>query len=201
MIFDEVGIEVAKYFSGLAVDDQDVQVIGEHSDSSVAQVKTRNSNRAALLSSGATLTNVATAPGGGSQDKSFTIGLGTPVALPAGWAVISETPVVEVEVAEASELLIGPGANLAGVDLTGQDPTGMDLTGAILNSVVLTSVNLTCTDLTNAKLIGANLTGVTWVNTSCPDGKVTNTGCTDCCEGQYKRSTKRDLRITSALGP
>ena len=49
MIFGEVGIEVAKYFSGLAVDDQDVQIIGEHSDSSVAQVKRRNLNRAALL--------------------------------------------------------------------------------------------------------------------------------------------------------
>ena len=60
-----------------------------------------------------------------------------------------------MEVAEASALLIGPGANLAGIDRTGQDLTGMDLTGAILNGVVLTSVNLTCTDLTNAKLVGA----------------------------------------------
>ena len=62
---------------------------------------------------------------------------------------------MEVEVAEASELLIGPGANLAGIDRTGQDLTGMDLTGAILNGLVLTSVNLT---------------GATWSNTTCPDG-------------------------------
>ena len=56
----------------------------------------------------------------------FTIGLGTPVALPGGWIVISETPVVEVT--EASDLLIGPGANLAGANLTGVDLTGLSPT-------------------------------------------------------------------------
>ena len=42
-------MEVAKYFSVFDVDDQNVQVIGEHSDSSVAQVKRRYSNRLRFL--------------------------------------------------------------------------------------------------------------------------------------------------------
>ena len=42
-------MEVAKYFSVFDVDDQNVQVIGEHSNSLVAQVKRRYSNRVALF--------------------------------------------------------------------------------------------------------------------------------------------------------
>ncbi len=54
------------------------------------------------------------------------------------------------------------GANLAGANLKGANLRGADLTGA---------------DLTNAFLTNAILTGVTWANTTCPDGSVTNTGC------------------------
>lgn len=49
MIFGEVGLELAKHVSGFAVDVQDVQVIGEHPDSLLAQVKRRYSNRVALF--------------------------------------------------------------------------------------------------------------------------------------------------------
>ncbi len=79
------------------------------------------------------------------------------------------------------------GANLTGANLyeayvDGANLSGANLTGANLNWAYLTAVNLTGANLTDANLFGAglnaaNLTGVTWSNTTCPDGTITNTGC------------------------
>jgi uncharacterized protein YjbI with pentapeptide repeats len=44
---------------------------------------------------------------------------------------------------------------------------GANLSGANLTDAYMYQVNLT----------DANLTGMTWSNTTCPDGTVTNTGC------------------------
>ena len=55
------------------------------------------------------------------------------------------------------------------------------LINSIFRSKILAEVmdgaNLTDVNLTGADLTGAYLTGVTWSNTTCPDGTVTNTGC------------------------
>ena len=63
-------------------------------------------------------------------------------------------------------------AQLKYANLSGADITGVDLTGAFLKFA-----NLSGADLTGAILTDANLTRVTWSNTTCPNGSVTNTGC------------------------
>ena len=93
-------------------------------------------------------------------------------------------------------------ANLAGANLKGANLTAMDLTKANLTNANLKGANLTAADLTEAsmdqadmtgatltgayltgayligvELSGANTVGVTWLNTTCPDGTVTSTGC------------------------
>ena len=73
-------------------------------------------------------------------------------------------------------------ANLTSATLRSADLTGAKLTGAKLSGANLTDANLSVADLTRANLLyatlkGANLLGVTWFNTYCPDGSITNTGC------------------------
>jgi uncharacterized protein YjbI with pentapeptide repeats len=94
------------------------------------------------------------------------------------------------------------GANLAGADLTGAYLYGANLQaaglqharlkGAILGSARLSgalllnadlsgaflqSADLRGANLTGANLQGAKLAGALFSNTTCPNGKVTNTGC------------------------
>ena len=58
-------------------------------------------------------------------------------------------------------------------------PAGWILQGGYLfgPGAILTDAVLTNADLTGANLTGAILTDVTWSNTTCPDGTLTNTGC------------------------
>ena len=85
------------------------------------------------------------------------------------------------------------GALLSYANLTGANLTGANLYYAFLPGANLTDANLYFADLRGANLTGANLTGanltdvllaravglasVIWVNTACPNGVVTNTGC------------------------
>ena len=71
----------------------------------------------------------------------------------------------------------GEGLTLMQANLTNANLTSADLEHARLNGADLTGANLTGADLWSADLTGAILTGVTWSQTTCPDGTVTNTGC------------------------
>ncbi len=86
---------------------------------------------------GATLTGVIT---GGI--------IGTPAALPAGWALVNGR-------------LIGSGVKLFFVDLSNANLTDVNLTGADLSHANLTNAKLTGANLTQTDLTGATLTGVT----------------------------------------
>ncbi len=72
---------------------------------------------------------------------------------------------------------IHPGADLTGAHLTDAELEGADLTGANLRGAYLTDANLRGADLTDADLTGANLSGIVWRRTTCPDGTITDTGC------------------------
>lgn len=116
--------------------------------------------------------------------------VGTPVALPAGWALVNG-------------YLMGAGANASGAslpftNLSGMNLAGINLSGAQLGWVNLTNTNLTGADLSSAnlgfaKLTGANLSSVnlgftnlhgstgtpiyataSFFITTCPDGVTTN---------------------------
>ena len=88
------------------------------------------------------------------------------------------------------------GANLQGADLRSANLKYADLRGANLkgakfryaapvhgkkakrgNSTPSCAPNCQGANLTDANLTGANLIGVFWSNTTCPNGTVTNTGC------------------------
>ena len=84
------------------------------------------------------------------------------------------------------------GANLSGANLTGANLYYASVSGATLVRTNLSyanliaagltranlyHANLTNANLTDANLTGANLIGVFWSNTTCPNGTVTNTGC------------------------
>ncbi len=69
------------------------------------------------------------------------------------------------------------GANLAGASLNYVTANYATMTDATLTDAYMPFVNLTGANLTGATLTGANLSAVTWSNTTCPDGTVTNTGC------------------------
>lgn len=57
------------------------------------------------------------------------------------------------------------------------DLRGANLRRADLRLADLRGANLTNADLRWASLDGANLTEVTWHNTTCPDGTVSDTVC------------------------
>ena len=99
--------------------------------------------------------------------------------LPSGWSQVDGYLIGEGAHLWSAQLT---GADLKGTTLTnaqlkyanlsGADMAGVDLTGAFLKFA-----NLSGADLSGAILTDANLTRVTWSNTTCPDGTVTNTGC------------------------
>jgi len=68
-------------------------------------------------------------------------------------------------------------ANLTDASLNYVTANYATLTDANLTDAYMPFVNLTSANLTGATLTGANLAAVTWSNTTCPDGTVTNTGC------------------------
>jgi len=78
------------------------------------------------------------------------------------------------------------GADLSGADLTNAnfsmaeiDNTnfsGANLTGATFINTEMNHVNFSNANLTGANLAGSAL-AITWSNTTCPDGSITNTGC------------------------
>jgi uncharacterized protein YjbI with pentapeptide repeats len=70
-----------------------------------------------------------------------------------------------------SDAFLG-GANLRGADLRGADLRRADLRGANL-----IAADLNWADLSGADLRGADLSGAIFKQTTCPDGKKTDTGC------------------------
>jgi len=96
------------------------------------------------------------------------------------------------------------GANLTSVDFAGADPDSSDFTGANFTNANLTGIfNFNDALLNNANLTGANLrgsliegytsstdendpvvTGVTWSNTTCVDGSLSDDNVGSTCVGQ-----------------
>ncbi len=54
---------------------------------------------------------------------------------------------------------------------------GANLERAYLGNVDLRGTHLTSVNLTSATLTDANLTYIVWRRTTCPDGTITDTGC------------------------
>jgi len=77
-----------------------------------------------------------------------------------------------LEHANLSQSILNANANLSGADLTDANLTGASLVAANLQHAYLTGANLT-----GANLAGANLTGAIYNNTTCPNGKPTDTHC------------------------
>lgn len=69
------------------------------------------------------------------------------------------------------------GANLASADFSRADLSGANLTGAYLVGANLEGANLEGANLLRAVLSNTNLTGAMFANTTCPNGRATNTGC------------------------
>jgi hypothetical protein len=90
------------------------------------------------------------------------------------------------------------GANLRFADLTGADLsnavlsnanlTRADLRYADLRTVFMPNANLTRANLFGSLLEGANIAGVTWQNTICPDGTVSNANG-GTCDGHLSPTT------------
>ena len=75
-------------------------------------------------------------------------------------------------------------ANLTNADLTSADLTNADLGGAYLGGASLNFANLTNALLGNAKNFSfAHLAFVTWNNTTCPDGSISNSHTPNSCIG------------------
>jgi len=75
-------------------------------------------------------------------------------------------------------------ANLTNADLTSADLTNADLSGANLGGASLNFANLTNALLGNAKNFSfAHLAFVTWNNTTCPDGSISNSHTPNSCIG------------------
>jgi len=75
------------------------------------------------------------------------------------------------------------GADLRGSDMSQTNLSNADLTGADLRGVDLTDANLTNANLTQASLSHAKLAGVTWNNTTCPDGTLSDEDPGGTCAG------------------
>lgn len=71
-------------------------------------------------------------------------------------------------------------ANLESAPMVGANLTGADLMGADLSDANLGFANLTGADLQGATLTDADLGGVTWSDTICPDGTVSNSDGGSC---------------------
>jgi uncharacterized protein YjbI with pentapeptide repeats len=82
--------------------------------------------------------------------------------------------------------------DLRNADLSNADLSYANLAGANLNGANLTGANLTGAVLWMADLNGANLGWVTWSNTTCPDGGITQ---------QTNRGTVRKPVIQQVCGP
>lgn len=67
--------------------------------------------------------------------------------------------------------------NFSNAIITGANLKLADLAGANLSGTNLTGSDLTLADLQSATHSGWITTGVTWSQTTCPSGNVTNTGC------------------------
>jgi Pentapeptide repeats (8 copies) len=74
-------------------------------------------------------------------------------------------------------------SDLRGADLTNANLTNATLTTADLRGAELQDADLTNADLTGAMLAGAHLGGVTWANTTCPDGSLSDEDPTLTCVG------------------
>jgi len=68
-------------------------------------------------------------------------------------------------------------ANFACAYLSNANFTDANYSYVIFEGAYLASSNFTGANFTGADFTGAYLGGVTWSNTTCPDGTVTNTGC------------------------
>lgn len=119
---------------------------------------------------------------------------------------VNETPATracfDITLAEGSDLsycylegLEAEGATLIGADLRFAHLTGADLSNAVLSNANLTramlrfadlrtvfmpNADLTRTNLFGALMEGATVTGVTWQNTICPDGTLSNANGDTC---------------------
>jgi uncharacterized protein YjbI with pentapeptide repeats len=70
------------------------------------------------------------------------------------------------------------GANLTGANLTGANLTAANLQGAFLFRTHFDGADLDGANLKGAHDVGeATFTGARFQNTTCPNGKITNTGC------------------------
>ena len=74
------------------------------------------------------------------------------------------------------------GANLNFANLTGANLSNVNMYGATLYGANLSNAAMYYSTLTGANLLGANLFNAylhtaTWNNTTCPNGRRTNTGC------------------------
>jgi hypothetical protein len=116
----------------------------------------------------------------------------------------------DVALAEGADLsscyldrIAAEGATLIDADLRFADLTGADLSNSVmtranlsravlrfadLRTAFMPNANLTRTNLYGALMEGANITGVTWQNTVCPDGTLSN-GHGDTCDGHLSPTT------------
>lgn len=100
------------------------------------------------------------------------VALGMSLAGPALGVAAADTSEPDSASVSADSSPAGAASPVAGGDLS--DHT---LAGVILREANLAGVHLSRSDLRGLDLIGANLTGVFWRNTTCPDGRKTDTGC------------------------
>ena len=69
------------------------------------------------------------------------------------------------------------GATAIDANLTGANLTGANLSTANMSGATMQSANATRTNFAQAEFLNTNLSGMTWADTTCPGGNVTNTGC------------------------
>jgi outer membrane protein assembly factor BamB len=72
------------------------------------------------------------------------------------------------------------GCYLPNAALAGANATGANLSGAYLAGANLSSVNLSQANLRGAVLTSANVSGVKWLQTTCPDGTLSNNNGGTC---------------------
>ncbi|MEI6623993.1 MAG: pentapeptide repeat-containing protein [Actinomycetes bacterium] len=133
---------------------------------------------------------------------------GTPVALPAGWRLVSGYflhPNANLRGADLHDVDLS-GLDLSGVDL-GQDPNdgaaaslrNMNLTGTNLTGARMTQAQFDHVDLTNANLLNADMHG-TWIsNSNLTDANLTNVDMRgDVFSGSISDSNLTNADLTGA---